>query len=708
MAKILIVEDETVLAWYIQEALENFGHQVVANVTSGEEAIQFASNTQPDLVLMDIRLQGKIDGIAAAEHIRMRFNIPVVYLTAHADDFTLQRAIATNPFGYLVKPFQEIEVHTTIEIALRRHYLEKRLEDRKRWFANTLNSIGDAAIATDCNGNIAFMNPMAEVLTGWSRQEALGKAATTVLKLIHAQTREAIANPLIQAMQNGAALRLPDYCLLLTKDGTQRVIDDTATPLRNSDGEIIGGVLVFKDITWHGLAHLEVQQRKLFLEAIHNVLIAQLRKRTVQTQQAIASIRVLKHVMEQTHNGSNQLQILQTTIQELRHILGADYCWVALYNVNHTLATISCESIAPNKANHYSSMLGTRIDLQSYSHFYHPLFQRECLISPPPESLPTAYQCLLSPESQLLICPLEEEHLVIGEIGFLSAGKPPWSQLEAELASQVVNQCTLALRRSYFYQVAQDHMKELELLNTLKDDFISSVSSELYTPLTNIKMAVEMLQDLVGFLKSTDIQAETPSPRRQLWQKVEQYIRILHEEWQQECDLISDLTNFQHIETLESLSSNPINLQQWLPQMVNCFSKQSVRQEQILHCHVPPNLPPLISHLPSLERIMNELLTSACKYTPPNHSITVTAQAQEEYLAIKVITTGVTIPLEEFNQIFQPFYRIARPNLWNYTGTGLGLALVKKLLQLLSGEIDIENHAEETIFTITLPQKQEL
>ncbi|MBD2776631.1 diguanylate cyclase domain-containing protein [Iningainema tapete] len=126
MADILIVEDERVAAWNIQAALERFGYQVVGNVASGEKAVGLAEILKPDLVLMDIRLPGEIDGIEAAKRIRNQFYIPVVYLTAYADDQTLERAIATDPYGYLIKPFKRIELHTIITTALRRCQLEKQ------------------------------------------------------------------------------------------------------------------------------------------------------------------------------------------------------------------------------------------------------------------------------------------------------------------------------------------------------------------------------------------------------------------------------------------------------------------------------------------------------------------------------------------------------------------------------------------------------
>ncbi len=709
MAKILIVEDENVAAWYLQEALENMGHQVIASVASGEDAIlRLAGETQTELVLMDIRLQGEIDGIAAAAQIRLRFALPVVYLTAHADDATLNRAIATNPFGYLVKPFQEREVHTTIEIALRRHHLEKRAEETKQWSVNTLNSIGDPTVVADRNGDITFINPAACALIGWSQQEVLGKAATTVLKILHPHTRKEINNPLLESIRAGTCLNLPQGCLLRAKDGTEIPIADTASPIRNDRGEIIGSVLVFQDDTSRQQTLSEIQQRNLTLELTQVSLIARLQERTNQLQQALACTQILKRVIAQVNEGATQIQILQTTISELGRVLEADYCWLTLYNVNHTLATISCEYIAQRQQS-YPSALGTRIDMRSFPNFYRPLLQREYWLSPPLELLPSPYQFLMTIESQLLSCPLIDEEEVIGEVSIVSTGKPTWSQLQAKLISQVVSQCATVLRQAHSYQVTQDYAGDLELLNQIKDNFISSLSQELCTPLVNMRRAVDMLSSLVSSLQGADKETAAPPNRKSMWQKLEQYLQVLREEWQQEFDVVSDLLNFQSLESLtESLPFCPINLQQWLPEIVNRFSEQSVRQRQVLSCHVSPELSTIVSHEPSLERILTELLTNACKYSPPDSWIAVTADVQGENVVLKVSNTGVTIPPEEFNRIFQPFYRIPSPSLWNYSGTGLGLALIKKLVQLLGGEIQVQSLVGETTFAVTLFQAQDL
>jgi CheY-like chemotaxis protein len=119
--KILIVEDEVIVSMVLEETIVKLGYQVVGTVVNGPDAIEKTGETRPDLVLMDIRLDGEMDGIEAAEKITALYNIPVVYLTAHSDEKTLDRAIKTQPYGYLIKPFRERELYTTIEMAINKH-----------------------------------------------------------------------------------------------------------------------------------------------------------------------------------------------------------------------------------------------------------------------------------------------------------------------------------------------------------------------------------------------------------------------------------------------------------------------------------------------------------------------------------------------------------------------------------------------------------
>src|SRR5262245_23908784 len=141
--RILIVEDERIVSIDMQRRLRNLGYHVVGAAVSGEEAIQKAEASQPDLVLIDIMLEGPLDGIEAAEIIRARFDIPVIYLTAYADAPTLERAKVTEPFGYILKPFEERELHGHIEIALYKHRIEKRLKDSEERYVLATQGAND-------------------------------------------------------------------------------------------------------------------------------------------------------------------------------------------------------------------------------------------------------------------------------------------------------------------------------------------------------------------------------------------------------------------------------------------------------------------------------------------------------------------------------------------------------------------------------------
>ena len=174
-ANVLVVEDENIVAVDIMDRLRGLGYEISAHVTSGEAAIEKAGELRPDLVLMDIMLKGQMDGVEAAEVIGRRFGLPVIYLTAYMDSTTLERAKITVPYGYILKPFEERELHTTIEMALFHHTMERRVKESEHWLSTVLNSIGDAVIATDAGGRVSFMNPLAERIIGLSGKEYIDK-----------------------------------------------------------------------------------------------------------------------------------------------------------------------------------------------------------------------------------------------------------------------------------------------------------------------------------------------------------------------------------------------------------------------------------------------------------------------------------------------------------------------------------------------------
>jgi signal transduction histidine kinase len=210
---VLIVEDERIVAKDLQQTLDGMGYEAYAIASSGDEAVARATERCPDIILMDIRIKGSRDGIETAAILRSQFDVPLVYLTAHADDTTIERAKQTEPYGYLLKPVKAAELRSAIEVALYRHAMERRLRERERWYATTLRSIADAVVSVDVRGHITFMNPAAEKLTGTTLAEAAGKPASDVVRV-----------------------------------GDDRIISDTESPVVD-EGRVLGAVMVMRDIT---------------------------------------------------------------------------------------------------------------------------------------------------------------------------------------------------------------------------------------------------------------------------------------------------------------------------------------------------------------------------------------------------------------------------------------------------------------------------
>ena len=246
--RILIVEDEGLIARDIEDMVRNASYQVCAVVGTGEDAIEKAETTHPDLILMDIILRGDMDGVEAAEKIRERFNIPVIYLTAHTDENTLQRAKLTEPLGYTLKPVEQKELMTVIEMALYKHQMENKLRERQSWLSTILQSIGEGVIATDPFGNITFMNPVAEKLTGWNQPESIGKPLTSILHLVDEDTGKLVRVAIPELLANNSSNPINGN-IQIVNYVEKTPIELTSTAIQDEKENVCGLVLVLHDLT---------------------------------------------------------------------------------------------------------------------------------------------------------------------------------------------------------------------------------------------------------------------------------------------------------------------------------------------------------------------------------------------------------------------------------------------------------------------------
>lgn len=267
---ILIVEDEVIVAKDIELTLKQLGYSVTGVAASTESAVELFRETNPDLVLMDIMLQNNNDGVQTTRRLLQMRPVPVIYLTAYADQATLDRAKQTSPYGYLLKPFQEQELRTSIEMALYKFSMERELQLKERWLTATLEHIGDAVLTLDREGRISYANQPAAQLLETTQDKLIDKQVATVpgdlpQKLSQLQGTSEIESKtgIIETTRNDKILLYIEY---------------TATPILNSSRELDGYAVIFRDHTAQitseiALRRSEKQYRQLIERSPYGIVV---------------------------------------------------------------------------------------------------------------------------------------------------------------------------------------------------------------------------------------------------------------------------------------------------------------------------------------------------------------------------------------------------------------------------------------------------
>jgi len=240
--RILVVEDESLIAADLELRIARLGYPAPVVAHSAEEALACARSTRFDLVLMDVRLKGDMDGVAAAAALRAELRTPVVFVTAHADEETVERAKFTEPLGYLLKPISDGDLRTVIQTAIHKANMERRLRTGAAWLATTLRSVGDGIVATDSDGQVAFLNPAAERLTGWPDGGARGHGLMDVLRLYDEVTGQPARNPVFELAE-----RETRTYTLVSRAGAGTAVEVECFENRAAD-EVLGSVITVRDI----------------------------------------------------------------------------------------------------------------------------------------------------------------------------------------------------------------------------------------------------------------------------------------------------------------------------------------------------------------------------------------------------------------------------------------------------------------------------
>ena len=422
----------------------------------------------------------------------------------------------------------------------------------------------------------------------------------------------------------------------------------------------------------------------------NNDLHQKLEERNSALDQLTEFEATLKRITDRVRDSLDEKQILQTAVQEITEALNVRGSNTSLYDLEQGTSTIYYEYTTLH------SDRGRVSQMESFPEVYHQLLEGQyfqfCSIAPNP------VRGLVS----MLACAIFDDRGVLGDLWLINDKEHGFSEYEIRLVQQVANQCAIAIRQARLYQESQSQVRELEQVNNLKDDFLSTVSHELRTPVTSMRVALQLLG--VTLTQELGLEEEMTKPDAKQG-RIARYYRILKEECEREISLINDLLDLQRLDVgNHELALQTIHINEWLPALVSSFQERAISRQQTLKMVISESVSSLKSDLSSLDRIWAELLNNACKYTPPKEAITLTVQqTDDDTLIFALVNTGVEIPQDELPRIFDKFYRVPSSDPWKQGGTGLGLALVQKLVEHISGVITVSSGDGQTCFTIELP-----
>ena len=274
MCKLMLVDDEVVIISQLEEIVVAKGHEVVGMATSGEEAIEMAKDVRPDLILMDIMMPGEIDGITAAEQIKAERDIPVIFLTAYSEQELVDRAKSLEPLGYILKPFQERQITTAIEIALYKGDVERRLRESEDLYRNLVQTILHGIQEIDLSGNITFANSACHKIFGYEEGGLLKKPLYDLIALD--SDKQLVRGHLSELEGEQPA---PLFIKATRKDGTIIDIQMDWNSKLDQQGHVTGFISIVTDVS-------ERARADEALRKAHDELERQVEERTAQLVKA--------------------------------------------------------------------------------------------------------------------------------------------------------------------------------------------------------------------------------------------------------------------------------------------------------------------------------------------------------------------------------------------------------------------------------------
>jgi PAS domain S-box-containing protein len=616
MAKtsILIVEDESIVALDIENSLSSSGYSIVGKTDRGEDAVKLAKELRPDLVLMDIGLRGELDGIEAAIQIRRKYDLPIIFLTAFTTPTILERARKAEPFGYVVKPFDERELNINIEMAIYKHTTERKLRASENKFRGVIENSSDAIALTDEFGCLIEWNRAAEQITGLMRSEVLGLPQWEVVfrmlpehqktiafkEMLKEQWRAVVASGYESGLDRLAEIEIE------TQSGEQRVIQSNGFVIESGLGKQAGTIM--RDIT----------ERKKMEDNLREIL---------HREQLLGDIVRQTSLMIGVFGlDGKRMMVNDATLQQ------TGYTEMELLDPEKDI-DLTPPELQGNESARLNELRQTKNAIR---------YQTEVL---------------RKDGSRFPVDATIRPH-------FNSAG---------DIDSFFILASDITIRKEFEIE-REKLVSELQKKNTELEQFTYTVSHDLKAPLITIR-------GFLGFLER-DIQAGHT-------ERIRSDISRIADATDKMQQLIYQLLDLSRVGRITNPAMD-VPFDVIVNDAINIVAGQIA--ERGAHVNISPNLPIIHGDKVRLTQVMQNLIENAIKFMgeQPEPRIDIGLDGMEDGKPVFYVRdNGVGIPSEHHERIFGLFNKLNG----NSDGTGIGLALVKRIIEVHGGKIWVQSEA---------------
>lgn len=730
---ILIVEDNQIIAKDLSENLSNMGYKLVGNAVTGLSAIDMAVKLNPDIILMDIQLTGDMDGIEAAALISKKIDSAIIYLSAYSDEITLKRAKLTTPFGYLLKPFEERELQTTIEMAHYKHLLEIKIKESERWLFTTLQSIAEAVVATDNDGKVIFLNPAAEKLLMIDKEHLVGEKADDVIFIKNGTTTKNIVSRLLSGIGDVNNYPRGEF-ILVSADGKEIPVLFDVSPI-NEDGKNISGlVIVIRDIrekkknekkifsSERRLAALVDSGMDALVTVDHHQNIVIFNNAAEKIFKCTAADALGKKLdlfiperfrkihgehIKKFSSGNKRIMGPLKNLYALRGT-GDEFpieASVSQFTIeDETYFTIILRDITEKKsAEQKIRMLSSAVEQSSANIMITDTEGKIVYVNSKFEKI-TGYTLneVVGKKPDILEADKDNPHFTTELWNTLNAGREWHGEFKNKRKDGTIywEEALISPVKDSFGNIVnflsvneditkrkqqEEHLilakENAEQANKLKSEFIAQISHEIRTPLNSILSFTGLLREEI----EDKISPELASSFKIIDTSANRLIRTI--------ELMLNLSKLQSGNF--EVNFEPIDLHKDILDdiVLEFYSKARTKGLEIIYLNEATN-PLIFADKYTLGQIFSNLIENAIKYTNKG-SVKIILSDDDKNVVVSIIDTGIGISKDYLPSLFTPFSQEEFGYTRRYEGTGLGLALVQKYVELIKAGIKVASEKDK-------------